>query len=134
MDILASNKAMAGGGAGVTKFGAIPSEYDPRDYSVKMARAVTFPDEYEQPDVDIYDQGSIGNCVMQALRSCPHTHYGKEFGGTFGYGYWRDDGYQGEGMHPNVACNGFVRDGIPPTSGDKQLSLIRIDRIKPTIR
>ena len=103
-----------------TKFGAIPSEYDPRDYSVKMARAVTFPDEYEQPDVDIYDQGSIGNCVMQALRSCPHTHYGKEFGGTFGYGYWRDDGYQGEGMHPNVACNGFVRDGIPPTSVDKQ--------------
>lgn len=41
-------------------FGAIPSPYDPRDYSVKMIRAVTFPEEYEQPDVEIYDQGSMG--------------------------------------------------------------------------
>lgn len=101
-----------------TKFGAIPSEYDPRDYSVKMARAVTFPDEYEQPDVDIYDQGSIGNCVMQAIRSAPHVHYGEEFGATFGYGRWRT--HAGEGMRPNEACNGFVKEGIPPVTVDNK--------------
>ena len=100
------------------KLGAIPSEYDPRDYSVKMIRAVTFPEEYDQPDVEIYNQGSIGNCVMQALRSCPHTHYGKEFGATFGYGRWRT--HAGEGMRPNEACNGFVKEGIPPVTVDNK--------------
>jgi hypothetical protein len=99
-------------------FGALPSKYDPRDYSVKMVSAVAFPDEYIQQDVPIYGQGQIGNCVMQAIRSCPHVHYGKEFGATFGYGRWRS--HDGMGMYPNEACNGFVKDGIPPVSADKQ--------------
>lgn len=99
-------------------FGAIPSKYDPRDYTVKMLRPVAYPEAFEQSDVEIYDQGSIGNCVMQAIRSCPHVHYGKEFGATFGYGRWRS--HDGKGMYPNEACNGFVKDGIPPVSADKQ--------------
>lgn len=99
-------------------FGAIPSEYDARDYSVKMARAVTFPTEYIQPDIPVYNQGSIGNCVMQAIRCAPHKHYKIEMGATFGYGRWRT--HTGEGMHPNEACNGFVKEGIPPVTVDNK--------------
>ena len=61
----------------VKAFGAIPSAYDPRDYSVRMAAgAATFPPVYTAKDVEIYDQGSIGNCVMQAISSAPvsYTH------------------------------------------------------------
>ena len=58
-------------------FGAIPSAYDPRDYSVRMmAGATTLPPVYTAKDVEIYDQGSIGNCVMQALSSAPHMYHG----------------------------------------------------------
>lgn len=103
----------------ITKMlGAIPSKYDPRDWSVRMLRPVAYPETFEQQDVAIYDQGNIGNCVMQALRSCPHKHYGKEFGATFGYGRWRS--HNQEGMYPNEACNGFVKDGIPLLKDDNQ--------------
>lgn len=102
----------------ITKMlGAIPSEYDPRDYSVKMVR-MTFPETFELPDVEIYYQGAIGNCVMQALRSAPHSHYKQEFGATFGYGRWRS--HAGQGMRPNEACNGFVTEGIPPLTDDNK--------------
>lgn len=97
-------------------FGAIPSPYDPRDYTVKMLRPVALPDAFEQADVEIYDQGSIGNCVMQALRSCPHKHYGKEYGATFGYGRWRS--HDSDGMYPSEACNGFVKEGLPSLKDD----------------
>lgn len=115
--------------------GAIPSEYDKRDFTV-TALLSTFPSSYMVRDVDIYDQGNIGNCVMQAIRSAPHAKYGKKFGATFGYGYWRN--YGGSGMQPNVACNGFVRDGIPPESVDnkylempeaKSYALANLDRM-----
>ena len=37
-------------------FGAIPSAYDPRDYSVRMAAgAATLPPVYTAKDVEIYD-------------------------------------------------------------------------------
>jgi hypothetical protein len=55
--------------------------------------------------------GALSSQVFSSSNGVVPAHYGKEFGGTFDYGYWCDDGYQGEGMHPNVACNGFVREG-----------------------
>lgn len=99
--------------------GAFPSEPDPRDFSVKLTTATpTFPTEYRQKDVAIYDQGGIGNCVMQALRSCVHMYTGVEPGATFGYGRWRS--HQLDGMYPNEACNGLVKDGIPPVKDDNK--------------
>ena len=104
----------------ITKLlGAIPSEYDPRDYTVR-ATVTVYPSTYALPDVPIYDQGKIGNCVMQALRSCPHAHYGKEMGATFGYGRWRDAYTTSSGMRPADACNGFVKEGIPLLTDDKE--------------
>lgn len=104
----------------ITKLlGAIPSEYDPRDYTVR-ATVTVYPSTYALSDVPIYDQGKIGNCVMQALRSCPHAHYGKEMGATFGYGRWRDAYTTSSGMRPADACNGFVKEGIPLLTDDKE--------------
>lgn len=101
-------------------FGAIPSAYDPRDYSVRMmAGAATLPPVYTAKDVEIYDQGSIGNCVMQALSSAPHMYHGVRMGVTFGYGRWRT--HTTSGMRPAEACNGFVKDGIPPMTVDNKL-------------
>jgi len=130
--------------------GALPSEYDPRDFCVRITKAIAFEDDFELPDIEIYNQGSIGNCVMQAISAVIHNHYyfklsaivgssaakaamkklfgvevaptqtNTEFGRTFGYGHWRDDGYYGQGMHPNTACNGLARDGIPPRAIDSR--------------
>ncbi len=98
--------------------GAIPSNYDPRDYSVQMPQAAVYPASYMVRDAGIYDQGEIGNCVMQAIRSAPHAATGVEMGATYGYGAWRE--HDGKGMQPSVACTGFVKDGIPPVSADSQ--------------
>ena len=104
----------------VKVFGAIPSAYDPRDYSVRMmAGAATLPPVYTAKDVEIYDQGSIGNCVMQALSSAPHMYHGVRMGVTFGYGRWRT--HTTSGMRPAEACNGFVKEGIPPMAVDSKL-------------
>ena len=101
-------------------FGAIPSAYDPRDYSVRMmAGAATLPSVYTAEDVEIYDQGDIGNCVMQALSSAPHAYHGVRMGVTYGYGRWRT--HNTTGMHPAEACNGFVQEGIPPMTVDNKL-------------
>lgn len=72
--------------------------------------------KFNVADVPIYDQGNIGRCVMEALRSVPHAATGVEPGATFGYGYWRS--HSRTGMIIDEACNGFVRDGIPPRSVD----------------
>lgn len=104
----------------VKAFGAIPSAYDPRDYSVRMAAgAGTLPPVYTAKDVEIYDQGSIGNCVMQAISSAPHAFHGVRMGVTFGYGRWRT--HSTSGMRPAEACNGFVKEGIPPMEVDGKL-------------
>lgn len=101
-------------------FGAIPSAYDPRDYSVRMtAGALPLPSAYMAQDAEIYDQGKIGNCVMQALSSAPHVYYGRRMGVTFGYGRWRT--HSTSGMRPAEACNGFVKEGIPPMEVDSKL-------------
>ena len=101
-------------------FGAIPSAYDPRDYSVRMmAGAAMLPPVYTAEDVEIYDQGDIGNCVMQALSSAPHAYHGVRMGVTYGYGRWRT--HNTTGMHPAEACNGFVEEGIPPMTVDNKL-------------
>lgn len=97
--------------------GAIPSPRDDRDYSIRVM-ATAFPATYDVRDVPVYDQGQIGNCVMQALRSAPHTATGIKPGCTFGYGRWRSS--PGSGMRPNEAANGFVKEGIPPEADDKQ--------------
>ena len=82
--------------------GAIPSAYDPRDYSVRMAAgAGTLPPIYTAKDVEIYDQGSIGNCVMQAISSAPHAFHGVRMGVTFGYGRWRT--HSTSGIRPKPA-------------------------------
>ena len=80
--------------------GAIPSEYDPRDFSVKTVKAVEFPSIFMVRDVGIYDQGGVGSCVMQSISSAPHAATGVRPGTTFGYGYWRT--HTGEGMRPRV--------------------------------
>ena len=40
-------------------FGAIPSEYDPRDYTVSTT-VKTFPESFRLPDVEIYNQDKVG--------------------------------------------------------------------------
>ena len=96
--------------------GCIPSLADPRDYSLSVVADVEYPAKFNVADVPIYDQGNIGRCVMEALRSAPHAATGVEPGATFGYGYWRS--HSRTGMIIDEACNGFVRDGIPPRSVD----------------
>lgn len=96
--------------------GCIPSVPDARDYSLKIC-APKYPDEFDVVDVPIYNQGEIGNCVMQALRSAVHTASGTKPGVTFGYGYWRSHSL--EGMIPAEAATGLCRDGIPPATVDK---------------
>ena len=66
--------------------GCIPSLADPRDYSLSVVADVEYPAKFNVTDVPIYDQGNIGRCVMEALRSAPHAATGGEPGATFGYG------------------------------------------------
>lgn len=96
--------------------GCIPSVPDPRDYTIAVS-AATYPAVFDVADVPIYDQGQIGNCVMQALRSAVHMATGVKPGVTFGYGYWRS--HTMRGMIPEEAVNGLCRDGIPPASIDR---------------
>ena len=98
----------------MTKFGCLLSVPDPRDYT--LSAAGDYPAIFEADDVPIYDQGEIGNCVMQSLRSAVHMATGVKPGVTFGYGYWRS--HTEQGMYPEEACNGLVSDGIPPASID----------------
>jgi cell wall-associated NlpC family hydrolase len=98
-------------------FGAIPSEYDPRDYTVSTT-VKTFPESFRLPDVEIYNQGKVGNCVMQALRGAVHYYEGTEMGATYGYGTWRD--HNGSGMSPKMAVEGLRKEGIPPVTVDKE--------------
>ena len=58
--------------------GCIPSLADPRDYSLSVVADVEYPAKFNVTDVPIYDQGNIGRCVMEALRSAPHAATGVE--------------------------------------------------------
>lgn len=70
-------------------FGAIPSAYDPRDYSARMmAGAATLPRLYGERRGDLRP-GQHRERVMQALSSAPHMYHGVRMGVTFGYGRWR---------------------------------------------
>lgn len=97
--------------------GLLPSTPDPRDYTIQLCGTVQYPTKFKvADDPAAYDQGEIGSCVIQAIRSAPHAATGIEMGTSFPYGYWRSHEMQGLYMHE--ALEGFARDGIPPRSVD----------------
>ena len=104
--------------------GMIPSKYDNRDY--QLARFMTveaaFPPSFILPHLpEIYDQGSIGQCVAFTVSEIQESNQLRETGqrmrlsNSWIYGN-RDinTDYLGEGMQPRDALKHLVEDGVPP--------------------
>lgn len=95
------------------QLGAIPSEPDDRDYSIKLKPepcAQLFDKEYLIEMFKHYSQ-TYGTCVAQAVRARLRKHYGIEFGVEMTYGGGRV-AHKGTGMYPNEAANFVCNYGI----------------------
>ena len=98
----------------MSKFGAVPSPVDERDYKVKevLAGAPCLPDEYinEIKDVvPIFNQGTSSQCVACSLAtSRTYQEYAenqtlKQYSPTYIYGNRTPEMNQSEGMYPREA-------------------------------
>ncbi len=94
----------------------IPSPPDPRDYPLSRALDIAggaYPDTYECWQPPIENQGSVGNCVAQAIANimeCIHhqkTQMHRNY--SVGYIYGRDG--TNYGMSPQGALNGLIKGG-----------------------
>lgn len=101
--------------------GAIPSTYDPRDYTVSMFVNVGAPatDDFTVADLpDIYDQGKFGMCVAFALSALKESQELKErkvrvrYSPGFIYANRKAGDYTGEGMQPREALQRLIEDGV----------------------
>lgn len=99
------------------KLGAIPGTYSEKDYSLKITKVQTFPEEYELSMGEPYYQ-QAGNCVAQAARGRFRKHFKREFGVNMVYGGARIN-YRGEGLVPRDAADFIVKNGIAPLENDK---------------
>lgn len=97
--------------------GLLQSMPDPRDYRITVSANAVYPESFMvTDDPPAYDQGQIGSCVIQALRSGPHAATGVEMGTSFAYGHWRS--HPLKGLYAHEALAGFARDGMPPRAVD----------------
>lgn len=91
--------------------GVMPSPEDTRDFTPAMVTAETkeFPEEYESPETEIFNQGSIGSCVAHscstALSKGEELKYKKhkEYSRGYIYGNRAALDFQGEGMYMRQA-------------------------------
>lgn len=88
---------------------------DARDYTIGACMEVAgteIPDEYAVWQPPVENQGSVGNCVAQALANimeCIEHQQGKEHEDySVGYIYGSTAGY---GMYPRSACDTLMKDG-----------------------
>ena len=107
----------------MSKFGAIPSPPDARDYKVKeiLACAPSLPDTYENEIRDIapiFNQGASSQCVACSLATTrTYQEYAenrilKQFSPTYIYGNRTDDMNQSEGMYPREALKTLQKFGV----------------------
>lgn len=107
----------------MSKFGAIPSPPDSRDYKIKeiLACAPVLPAVYENEIRDIvpvFSQGSSSQCVACSLATTrTYQEYAenqilKQFSPTYIYGNRTDDMNQSEGMYPREALKTLQKFGV----------------------
>jgi len=91
--------------------GVMPSPEDTRDFTPAMVAAEVreFPEEYEAPETEILNQGSVGSCVAHscstALSKGEEVNYEKhkEYSRGYIYGNRADTDFKGEGMYMRQA-------------------------------
>ena len=90
---------------------------DKRDYKMKVtgiAKAPTYPDEYQIKMPRIKNQGAVNSCVAHSLSTFLEECYKNEnqyFSVGFIYGYRPEEYYQGEGMYPREALKTLQKVG-----------------------
>lgn len=90
---------------------------DKRDYKMKItgiAKASTYPDEYQIKMPRIKNQGAVNSCVAHSLSTFLEECYKNEnqyFSVGFIYGYRPEEYYQGEGMYPREALKTLQKVG-----------------------
>lgn len=90
---------------------------DKRDYKMKVtgiAKASTYPDEYQIKMPRIKNQGAVNSCVAHSLSTFLEECYKNEnqyFSVGFIYGYRPEEYYQGEGMYPREALKTLQKVG-----------------------
>ena len=101
--------------------GFLPSEDDPRDYTlekVSVMSAAPLPEEYRtEGNVPVLNQGINSDCVAHAIAVA--SAYGQykinenfnDFSRGYIYGNRRATDYQGEGMYVRQALKNFNHDG-----------------------
>ena len=101
--------------------GFLPSEDDPRDYTlekVSVMSAAPLPEEYRtEGKVPVLNQGANSDCVAHAIAVA--SAYGQykinenfnDFSRSYIYGNRRATDYQGEGMYVRQALKNFNHDG-----------------------
>ena len=101
--------------------GFLPSEEDPRDYTlekVSVMSAAPLPEEYRtEGKVPVLNQGANSDCVAHAIAVA--SAYGQykinenfnDFSRGYIYGNRRATDYQGEGMYVRQALKNFNHDG-----------------------
>ncbi|MGI6226697.1 MAG: C1 family peptidase [Peptococcales bacterium] len=100
---------------------AIPSPYDPRNYTVSMFSPVLMdlPNEYISPYIpEVQDQFLTSMCVAYTLASLKEMQELKErkirtrYSPGFIYGNRLDTDHQGEGMHVHQGLHKLLKDGV----------------------
>lgn len=99
-------------------FGALISPYDIRDYKInKVAKSVSFPEEYELPYTpEVKDQKSVNSCVAHVCASIAEYYENQqcevieELSPGYIYGVRYD--YKGEGMYLRDALKTLCDKGI----------------------
>ena len=100
--------------------GALPSPPDGRDYTVSAALEISgdsLPEDFFVWQPPAENQGSVGNCVAQALANImeciEHQETGKHEDYSVGYIYGTTNT---EGMFPRQACDALLKEGDVPRS------------------
>ena len=99
--------------------GAIPSPADKRDYRLAVAAPTTLPAKYIRKMPPVINQGSIGNCVAQALCYCSAAVEGRQFDPNWIYGKREANQFQGMGWFISAGLKTLNNYGnVPLESGD----------------